>query len=233
MNDENIKKYGVPDNGATLHKWYDETHPYEERVRITRNAYKIYRRMPRSQRYLREGDYVRFVLSVPRSVKVEAFAEIADHLPDKTYWTLLGHLFWQANNHAVYNDLWVSLMQSPRPDHKHFMTPDQQEAWDALPERVIIFRGHGANNKYGTWYTLKLIVAMGVASLHGKAGTVSTYIVSKHDLFYGGGEQDAVFFVKGLADIHRNERPPNQPEVPRRKDLDLVYALHHDDGASY
>jgi hypothetical protein len=169
-------------------------------VKVYRDAYQIRRLLPRSLKWAQRHDWVRFVLSVNRTCQVEAFAEVAPFLPDRMYWRLLRHIFWAARNHDVYRDLYLTLLRALRPHHHCFHTPEQQAGWDSLPDRVMIFRGHGQHNKFGIWYTLKLMVACGLAYDHGE-GNVASYIVSMHDLLYGGGHQVAVFFVQGLAAI--------------------------------
>lgn len=197
-----IKKWGVPHITCA---WRDKNFPLSERVKVYREAYRVRRTLPRSAKHLANGDWIRFVLSVNRVNQAEAFAEVAHRLPDRAYWRLLGHIFWSARNHDIYRDLYLELMRAPRPHHHCFHTVEQQQGWDKLPDKVMIFRGHGPNNKYGIWYTLQVMVACGLAYDHGE-GKVASYIVPKRDLFYGGGHQEAVFFVQGLKDVQDSLR---------------------------
>jgi hypothetical protein len=179
--------------------------PFEERKRIYRAAFKQRRLQPRSRKYHFQGDWIKYVFSIHRTCQVQAFSEISRHLSDRVYWRLLGHIFWRAENHGVYHDLYLHLLQSSRTECDCFMTPAQQRGWDDLPDRVMIFRGHGAENRCGLFYSLKFLIAADVASGYGSAGKVSSYIVSKNDLFYVGSDSksnkvayEAVLYVKGL-----------------------------------
>ena len=179
--------------------------PFEERKRLYRAAFKQCRLLPRARKYRSQGDWIKYVLSIPRVCQVQAFSEISRHLPDRVYWRLLGHVFWRAENHGIYHDLYLHLLQSDRAECDYFMTPAQRCGWHDLPERVMIFRGHGAENRCGLFYSLNFLIAADVASGYGSAGKVSSYIVSKRDLFYLGSDSksnkvayEAVLYVKGL-----------------------------------
>lgn len=179
-----------------------EQTPYAERVAKYRAAFQLLRAKAQPQKCLSRGDWIKYVLSVHRICQVEAFAEIEHNLTDEQYWRLLGHVLWNGENHGIYRDLYLYLMRSPRPRHLLFMTLKQLQEWEALPEEILIFRGHGQQNKYGFWFSLSAMTAAGVASSYGAEGQVSAYLVSKHDCFFLGGKYESVLFIKGLADIH-------------------------------
>lgn len=190
---------------------------HAELVQATRAEYQQQRVI--RQPLLDASQWELYVLSIPQICRIEAFAEVAHHFEDRMYWGLFGHIFCPAVNFGLYRDLYLTLLRAPRPHHHYFHNAEQQAGWDSLPERVAIYRGHGPHNKHGIWYSLNPFVAIDYAHKHNVysakrkdmeklgSGRVSSYVVSKRDLLYGGDHivegihEEAVFFVQGLGDI--------------------------------
>jgi hypothetical protein len=181
-----------------------EAADFEQRKATYRAAYRKIKAKSNQLKYALKEDWIRYVMCVPRICRIEALDEVKELLSDYWFWRLLGQCVWTSENHSVYRDLYLALMREPRPEHHAFMRPEQLRAWRRLPEKVHIFRGHGPLNRDGFWYSFSLAVAIEVAMSYGLKGRVSTALVSKHDLFFLGGDKESVIFVQGLGDIHEN-----------------------------
>jgi len=202
-------RYFPDRDGAECWQWADNNLDFDTLQRKWRESYHVIKAANRHRlKYEDTENWLRWVLTFPHSWQVMALDEVKNALPDQTYWRLAGNIFWKSRNHAVFHDLWLSLLRAPRPYAHCFHTPQQQAAWDALPTQVMIFRGHGPKNREGLWWSLGLHLACGISSAHGKNGRVISAIVPKDDVLYLGElkesgylNHECVCYVKGLGEI--------------------------------
>ncbi|MFL6307504.1 MAG: hypothetical protein ACJ72H_28570 [Candidatus Sulfotelmatobacter sp.] len=155
---------------------------------------------------------IRYVLSrKPRSTQVEAFAEIADQLTDSEYWRLAGHIWAR---HLVprtavyfYAALWHEIFQSPRLHRTDFSRyPADRRKWERMGDEITCYRGCGADNARGVFYSLD----HSIAEVHARVwhGSVRSSIFTKAQCVFFGGVAQEVIFVPALL-LSRYLRDPS------------------------
>lgn len=90
--------------------------------------------------------------------RAEALVELAFQLPDAQWHRVLGKNWSTCDNLGVYRTRLRKLLPDTGPV-RPMMTPDEQAAYDALPEQVTIYRGCGPVNKQGASWSLDRRVA--------------------------------------------------------------------------
>jgi hypothetical protein len=169
---------------------------------------------PQRRAYADKGDWIRNILCVLRSCQIEAFAEVQHRLSDEVYWKLLRHITVHSHNHYAYLHLYRYLMKAPRAGaHEHFMQPSAFRFWQILSNKLLLFRGHGSNNKEGLYYSTNPVTSFCYMLQHNQ-GTISNFWAAKTDCFLIGTgrngnikkdeeikHQDQVLYVPGLGAV--------------------------------
>lgn len=132
---------------------------------------------------LAEKNYSRVVYLHERPYRLYAFTQIAKHLDDAKYWSLLSSIWTDTENAWQNLDEWRRLFNSNRPKRYRLMDRDEILAYDSLPETVKVYRGcQKGINEDGISWTLKRDKAQWFATRFSKDGVVLEKEISKRDI---------------------------------------------------
>jgi len=132
---------------------------------------------------LAEKNYSRVVYLHERPYRLQAFIQIAHHLSDEKYWSLLASVWTDTENAWQNLDEWKELFNSSRPKRHRLMDRDEVLAYDSLPDTVKVYRGcQKGINEDGISWTLKRDKAEWFATRFSKDGLVLEKEIQKKDI---------------------------------------------------
>lgn len=146
--------------------------------------------------------WIRFILCVAPANRLQAFLQVHSHLSDHAYWRVLRHVWNKRLNRscgAVENTVWRLLYVNPRADREAFMLTPDRITYRNLPDEIKAYRGYGAENREGFYYSLNPHVAMHFAAKRGGDFEIKTF--PKRDCFYIGGDLEEIIYVPGMGDL--------------------------------
>jgi len=115
---------------------------------VTNDFQAIRRRMKK------RGDWDGYVFSASRPDRFTALIRICHLIKDRrVLWGLLGHIWTDSESTRQDRRYWESWLRSAEPDAKHFMSEEDQRAFEALPNTLTIYRGclKGLNEDGLSW----------------------------------------------------------------------------------
>ena len=152
------------------------------------------------------GDWSQYIWIHERPYRFDAFSEINEELDDVSYWQLLASIWTDSENIVQNYADWTALWSSDRPQRENTMDADDQEALQALPEILTIYRGYGHQNAVnglswtldktrGEWFARRYS-AMDGRKPHLARGTVEKRHVLAH--FNGRNESEIVVIPENV-----------------------------------
>lgn len=132
---------------------------------------------------LAEKNFSRVVFLHERPYRLQAFIQIAHHLSDAKYWSLLAGIWTDTENAWQNLDEWRKLFNSNRPHRERLMDRDEVLALSSLPDTVKVYRGcQKGINEDGISWTLKRDKAEWFATRLDKDGVVLEKEIQKKDI---------------------------------------------------
>ncbi|NBR23906.1 MAG: hypothetical protein EBU08_09095 [Micrococcales bacterium] len=132
---------------------------------------------------LAEKNFSRVIYLHERPYRLQAFIQIAHHLSDEKYWSLLASVWTDTENAWQNLDEWRKLFNSSRPKRQRLMDRDEVLAYDNLPDTVKVYRGcQKGINEDGISWTLKRDKAEWFATRFSKDGLVLEKEIQKKDI---------------------------------------------------
>jgi len=108
-----------------------------------------------------DKDWKRFIELHAEGHRLDALAEIEDHLTDKQYWRLLGELYCAAQ--SLWRDMatWRELLSSRRRHSDHMMTEGESRRFvEIFPGKAFIYRGYSSRGTQdGLSWTTNSVIA--------------------------------------------------------------------------
>ncbi len=95
-----------------------------------------------------KGEWHSYVFLHERPHRVEAFAKIAQELPDEEYWQLLGGVWVDTEWPSDREFTWCRLLTSERPGREGLMDDDERARHGALPDPVPVYRGYVHDDEF-------------------------------------------------------------------------------------
>ena len=90
---------------------------------------------------LADREWWGYVWSYKTPWRLDAFLTIENHMSDRAYWSLLGHVWLDCEHPHQRLRHWLRLWQSSRPHQELVMEQEERKALAALPDRLTIYRG--------------------------------------------------------------------------------------------
>lgn len=85
---------------------------------------------------------------------LNGFCDEAKHFNDATYWKLLAYVYTTQEQLWPYRQVFLQLLQAPRPQRENLMEPVEQRAIAKLPQSFPVYRGFiGKRGKGLSWTT--------------------------------------------------------------------------------
>ena len=152
---------------------------------------------------------IRQVLSIKPKRRVVAFAIVADQLSDKEYWRLAGHIWARYLTPMTpvyeYASLWHKILTSPRAHSEYFARhPVDRIRWIQMPDPFICYRGFGAKNRDGAFYSLDYDTSYMFKTMRHKrdgGGKIIGEVLFKSDCVFFGGIQEEVVYIPPLSRV--------------------------------
>ena len=148
-------------------------HLYNEQLRL---------RKDKCQEALRKKDWHGYIWWHERPYRFNAFREVRQNMTDQEYWEVLREVWTDSENIWQNQQLWEECLLVPRPNEHFFMTAEEKEYLDSLPEVITIHRGYQRTPK-GFSYSLSKTKARWFANRFSKQGKVKSIRVRKSEVF--------------------------------------------------
>jgi len=105
---------------------------------------------------LEAGDWHKYLFAnFHRSVYAPILWQIQGEIEDdKVYWSLVGRAWVACDNACQHFYTWALLLLSKRLHREFMMSKDERKTFDALPEKLTIYRGCNRYSKRGFSWTL-------------------------------------------------------------------------------
>lgn len=131
-----------------------------------------------------EKDFGAYIWLHERPYRMHAFNMCKEWMTDDEYWPALCEIWTDSENIWQNKDEWAKLLSSKRTNKHLFMDEDERDYFNALPDKVVIYRGCEEHNMDGMSWTLDREVAQMFANKYrSKTGIVRRRMVSKNKLF--------------------------------------------------
>lgn len=142
-----------------------------------------------------------------RPYRIDAFVEYEGELNDKEYWELLSTLWIDSENIPQNWSVWLDLITSDRAERRFFMTDEDWDQFDALPQKISVFQGineslendHKVNSSEEISWSTSREVAEFFAKRFGGKGIVIEKVINKEEVFAyltARGEQE-ILIIEG------------------------------------
>src|SRR5690606_18884946 len=111
-------------------------------------------------RAVEAGEYEHAITLTTRPYRDEMFDLLRERLTDVDYWRLLAFVWTDAENPEEDPDSrFASWFASDRAGRENLMTPAEQEAYQALPSELTLYRGAPPSAEAGLAWSLQRSVA--------------------------------------------------------------------------
>jgi hypothetical protein len=163
------------------------------------NAYYLQKKKD-LEKALEEKNFSQVVYLHERPYRLQAFTQIAHHLPDTKYWSILSGIWTDTENQWQNLREWKRLLSAKRSSRHYLMDESEVQLLNSLPELVTIYRGcvKGLNEKGLSW-TLDKAKAEFFANRFSKEGIILEREIPKSDIIAvltGRGESEVICEVK-------------------------------------
>lgn len=140
---------------------------------------------------LEREEWEMYVYKHERPYRLQAFLNIYSELNDSEYWDLLSSIWIDSENIWQNKNIWITLLKE-RYESKHlFMSQDDRNMFDALPDEFMVYRGYLiGKNEDGLSYTTDKKKAQWFSKRFSKDGAVISKLVRKEDVFAYTNERD-------------------------------------------
>lgn len=142
---------------------------------------------------LKAKSWVSYIFLHERPYRLEAAYKQMAEMSPREWWEILGEIWTDSENIWQYQSEWDELLESEVPETRFFMSAEEREVFDGLPEEITIHRGYKAKHgPYGFSYTLDKEKALWFAKRYATRGdgAVMTRTVRKEDCFAYKGERN-------------------------------------------
>ena len=138
-----------------------------------------------------------YVFSHERPYRIEAFMDIENLLPDKDFWELLANVYTDSENTWQYQNNLTELMQYDLEDTEFFMSNEERDFFNNLPETLTVYRGYiEENTKFNMSWTLSEKVATWFSNRLSKGGKTISMKINKKDIFaYKNGRNEEEIII--------------------------------------
>jgi len=149
---------------------------------------------------LAEKNFNRVIYLHERPYRLQAFTQIAYHLSDTKYWSILSGIWTDTENQWQNLEQWKELLSVNRSSRHYLMDESEVQLLNSLPELVTIYRGcvKGLNEDGLSW-TLDKAKAEFFANRFSKGGIILEREIPKSDIIAvltGRGESEVICEVK-------------------------------------
>lgn len=149
---------------------------------------------------LAEKNYSRVIYLHERPYRLQAFIQIAHHLSDTKYWSILSGIWTDTENQWQNLEQWKELLSANRSSRHYLMDESEVQLLNSLPEFVKIYRGcvKGLNEDGLSW-TLDKAKAEFFANRFSKEGIILEREIPKSEIIAvltGRGESEVICEVK-------------------------------------
>ena len=158
--------------------------PYSEQMNaITNKRYE--EKKKKSKEFLDEGLFTAYVWLHERPYRIHAFLEVKDSLSDIDYWETLSNIWTDSENIHQNQSTWKELLESDRKESHRFMSDEDREFFNSLPEEFTVYRGCIEDlNEDGFSYTTEKHQAEWFSKRFSKTGgKVIERTIKKEDVF--------------------------------------------------
>lgn len=149
---------------------------------------------------LAEKNFNRVVYLHERPYRLQAFIQIAHHLSNTKYWSILSGIWTDTENQWQNLEQWKELLSANRSSRHYLMDESEVQLLNSLPELVTIYRGcvKGLNENGLSW-TLDKAKAEFFANRFSKGGIILEREIPKSEIIAvltGRGESEVICEVK-------------------------------------
>lgn len=134
---------------------------------------------------LEQGEWKSYIWMHERPYRLDAFLTVQDRLTSEEYWELLGSIWIDSENIQQSYDQWDQLLSATTGGSMAMMTPEEQTAFAALPDAIVVYQGHTSNRDDGwSWTTHRGIAvwfARRFARLENDEPMLTSAVVDKSD----------------------------------------------------
>lgn len=172
--------------------------PYSEQMNALLNKKYLYL-TDKKKELLKAGDYSGYVYVHERPYRLNAFYEVHDKLEPKEYWELFSGMWTDSENIWQNKDTFKYLLGLHQDSRRYFMSEEDLEVYDNLPEQITIYRGYTVGkNKNGFSYTLNKERAEWFAKRFNKNGKVWERVVNKKDIvaYTNARNEEEIIYLK-------------------------------------
>lgn len=168
-------------------------------------------------------DWEKFLFLHERPYRLAAFEEIETELDDSLYWRLLARLWIDSENIFQNRATWTELWSARRDSKPSAMQVEEQEAFQGLPQQLVLYRGVGADDEAldGLSWTLSREKAVWFANRRNgipRLVTASVEKVDVHAYFDRRDEREVVVESPNVLSIDVIDQPDG-PSAKRAEDL--------------
>lgn len=117
--------------------------PYAEQMNAYLNAC-FHQKQKAVLDALAQGLHSRYVFLHERPYRLDALADIAYELSDVEYWELARDVYQDSGNVEELSDGWSEILTADRPGRNAFMTAEEIELLEEMPQELSIWRGANA-----------------------------------------------------------------------------------------
>lgn len=173
--------------------------------------------------YREKKDWDSFLFLYERPYRVHMLNAEKNNFTDKEYWELLRSVYTDAEQFDEDNrELWNELLTSNRPQRCDFMTEEDKEFFDRLPEDLTVYRGwQDEDCELGFSWSLSKEVATWFATRFSRDEPIVTSMMIKKSSpdvvgYYSGRNEYEVVIINECDSGYRFSREMiDPPEVPR------------------
>ena len=126
--------------------------------------------IPLCREQLAKRNYSAALLMLAKRDRLDGFQALADYLPDRQYWRLLGEVWTDAERPSHRQHEWLRLFRSRRPGRTLLMNAAERRVFVKLPEVVRVYRASTESAVRGMAWTLDIDVAKFFHGYYGGLG---------------------------------------------------------------
>lgn len=143
------------------------------------------------------------VMSIETNLRIDFFKSIANQLSDYAYWFVLSTL-WIDDSQIAPISVWKKLFSDKRANQKlSLMKPNEVKAFNALPNKLTVYRAHSKTEKDWISYTLDKKTAIEFARRK-QIRNIQEYKIKKNNciaLFLRREESEIICLDKNMAKV--------------------------------
>jgi hypothetical protein len=91
--------------------------------------------------FLEQKKWSSYLFLIEKPYRAAALSRIQDRMTDAEYWENVSWVWTSSESNRMDNRIWKRLLSSARPEQRSMMCEQEQKVFDALPDRITIYRG--------------------------------------------------------------------------------------------